>query len=186
MTLKLSLRILAPLVVVVALTACSPFAPRNPRVQLPHDPRFTKFTSKTEGNPKLGDQLDSFNERMPALGATEGHFAAGLIPTGWSLLPTPDRQHWYTGVATVPDETIKRLQAGASGDAKTLPGIYPELYQYVPQDCHFSTIPSDHANKVLETNKTSMNSKYGSLTIKEFAASMDCHLVLVVGEIRRG
>ena len=38
--------------------------------------RFAEFTYKTDGEIKVQERTDSFNMRMPAMGATEGHVAA--------------------------------------------------------------------------------------------------------------
>ena len=97
-------------------------------------------------------------------------------------LPSPDQQYWFTGVATVPAETIAALQPGATGNADKLPGIHPELYQYVPKNCQFATIAADHANSVLDTAKTDFNSDFGSFSVTELAVSADCRLVVVTGE----
>ena len=145
------------------------------------DPRFAPFTSKTDAEPTIAARTDSFNERMPNLGATEGHYAAATTSSGRGL-PSPDQQYWFTGVATVPAETIAVLQPGATGNADKLPGIHPELYQYVPKNCQFATIAADHANSVLDTAKTDFNSDFGSFSVTGLAASADCNLVVVTGE----
>jgi len=87
-----------------------------------------------------------------------------------------------TGVAAVPADTIQMLTDSADGNNSLLPGIYPGLYQYVPQDCHFYTVPSDHANDILNTKANDIYSDWGSFTITDFAASTDCHLIIVTGE----
>ena len=81
--------------------------------------------------------------------ATEGHVTIEYSPS--DPFPNPDPEFWLTGVATVPDETITALMEGTTSSA-LLPGIYPGLYQYVPQDCHFSTIDPKHADKTLKGN----------------------------------
>ena len=145
------------------------------------DPRFAPFTSKTDAEPTIAARTDSFNERMPNLGATEGHYAAATTPSSRGL-PSPDQQYWFTGVATVPAETITVLQQGATGNADKLPAIHPELYQYVPKNCQFAAIAADHANSVLGTARTSFNSDFGSFSVTGLAASADCNLVVVTGE----
>ena len=122
---------------------------------------------------------------MPGLGATQGHVVAANFPEGW-LLPSPDHHLWVTGVATVPPETIQILANGSDGNNALLPGIYPGLYEYVPQNCHFFTVPSDHANTVLQTDKNNTHSNWGSFDITSFAASSDCNLIIVAGEGIRG
>ena len=118
---------------------------------------------------------------MPTLGATEGHVAAANFPEGRGL-SSPDHHLWVTGVATVPTDTIQMLTDGTDGNNSLLPGIYPGLYRYVPQDCHFYTVPSDHANDILNTKANDIYSDWGSFTITGFAASADCHLIIVTGE----
>ena len=123
--------------------------------------------------------------RMPGLGATQGHVVAANFPEGW-LLPSPDHHLWVTGVASVPPETIQMLANGSDGNNALLPGIYPGLYEHVPQNCHFFTVPSDHANTVLQTDKNNIYSNWGSFDITSFAASSDCNLIIVTGEGIRG
>ena len=136
-------RLILTLTAVAALTAaCSPFGSTSSRNRLPEDSRFAEFTYKTDGEIKVQERTDSFNMRMPALGATAGHVAAANFPEGRFSLPSPDHHFWVTGVATVAPESIQKLSEGATGNNTLLPGIYPGLYQYVPQDCHFVTIPA--------------------------------------------
>ena len=171
------LHTLTALTAIAILTAgCNPFGASS-RERLPEDPRFAEFTYKTDGTIEVQERTDSFNERMPGLGASEGHVVAANFPEGW-LLPSPDHHYWLTGVATVPDETITALMEGTTSSA-LLPGIYPGLYQYVPQDCHFSTIDPKHANKTLKGNNTQVNKDFGALPVKALAASSDCHLVVI-------
>ena len=180
--MKIPLGLLTALAAVAALAAaCNPFGSPSSRERLPEDPRFAEFTYTTDGEIKVQARTDSFNVRMPTLGATEGHVAAANFPEGRGL-SSPDHHFWLTGVATVPADTIQMLTDGTDGNSSLLPGIYPGLYRYVPQDCHFYTIPSDHANDVLNTKANDIYSDWGSLTITDFAASTDCHLIIVTGE----
>ncbi|MFQ7931479.1 MAG: hypothetical protein ACLRG2_08795 [Pauljensenia sp.] len=177
--MKTPLRLIVTLGAVVALTAaCNPFGASS-RERLPEDPRFAEFTFDSDNKPTVQERTDSFNERWPGLQATEGHVTIEYSPS--DLLPNPDPELWVTGVATVPDETITALMEGTTSSA-LLPGIYPGLYQYVPQDCHFVTIPADHANTVLQTKANGIYSDWGSFTVTDFAASADCNLIIVTGE----
>ena len=183
-SVKTPLRLIVTLGAVVALTAACNLFGASSRERLPEDPRFAEFTYKTDDTIEVQERTDSFNERMPGLWASEGHVVAANFPEGW-LLPSPDHHYWLTGVATVPDETITALMESATSST-LLPGIYPGLYQYVPQDCHFAAIPADHANSVLQTNQDAIYSKWGSFTITDFAASTDCNLIIVTGEAIKG
>ena len=177
--MRASLRLILTLTAVAALTAaCNPFGSTSSRGRLPEDPRFAEFTYKTDGEIKVQERTDSFNERMPGLGASEGHVAAANFPEGRGL-PSPDHHFWVTGVATVAPESIQKLSEGATGNNTLLPGIYPGLYQYVPQDCHFSTIDPTHADKTLKGDNTQVNKDFGALPVKALAASSDCHLVVI-------
>jgi len=150
------LHTLTALAAIAVLTAaCNPFGASS-RGRFPEDPRFAEFTYKTDGEIKVQERTDSFNARMPGLGASEG--------------------------PTVAPESIQKLSEGATGNNTLLPGIYPGLYQYVPQDCHFVTIPADHANSVLQTKANDIYSDWGSFDITDFAASTDCNLIIVTGE----
>lgn len=140
--MRACLRLILTLTAVVALTtACTPFGSTSSRNRLPEDSRFAEFTYKTDGEIKVQERTDSFNERMPALGATAGHVAAANFPEGRSSLPSPDHHFWVTGVATVAPESIQKLSAGATGNNTLLPGIYPGLYQYVPRTATSSPSP---------------------------------------------
>jgi len=173
------LHTLTALAAIAVLTAaCNPFGASS-RGRLPEDPRFAEFTYKTDGEIKVQERTDSFNERWPGLQATEGHVTIEYSPSG--LLPNPDPEFWLTGVATVPDETITALMEGTTSSA-LLPGIYPGLYSQVPPTCQFSTVPAEHANEVLETTKAKSSSPFGSFKVHELAVSTDCHLVVVTGE----
>ena len=175
------LHTLTALAAIAVLTAaCNPFGASS-RERLPEDPRFAEFTYKTDGTIEVQERTDSFNERMPGLGASDGHVVVANFPEGRGL-PTPDSHAWLTGVATVPTDTVTKLTEGADGSNTLLPGIYPGLYQYVPQDCHFVTIPADHANTVLQTQTNDIYSDWGSFTITDFAASADCNLIIITGE----
>ena len=173
------LHTLTALAAIAVLTAaCNPFGASS-RERLPEDPRFAEFTFDSDNKPTVQERTDSFNERWPGLQATEGHVTIEYSPS--DLFPNPDPELWVTGVATVPDETITALMEGTTSSA-LLPGIYPGLYSQVPPTCQFSTVPAEHANEVLETDKTKSSSSFGSFKVHELAVSADCHLVVVTGE----
>ena len=185
--MKSLFRLFLPMLVVAALTAaCNPFTPKNtPRAtptQYPQDPRFAEFKYETDDELKVQERVDSFNERMPGLGATDGHVITAHFRDGADREPTPDRQFWLTGVAEVPDTTITMLVDDNIGSSSLLPGIHPLLYEYVPEECSFTTIDPTVANKVLDTDPEAIYSEWGSFEIREFAVSADCNLIIVTGD----
>ena len=134
--MKLPLKALVPLLAVAALAAaCNPFTPWNwptaDPTPYPQDPRFAEFKYETDDKLEVQERVDSFNERIPKLGATDGHVLVAHFRDGASWQPTPDRQFWLTGVAEVPDTTITMLVDDSIGDSSLLPGIHPLLYTYL-------------------------------------------------------
>ena len=177
--MKLPLKALVPLLAIAALaTACNPFAHKASAPQYPQDPRFAEFKYETDDKLEVQERVDSFNERIPKLGATDGHVLVAHFRDGASWQPTPDRQFWLTGVAEAPDTTIAMLVDDNIGDSSLLPGIHPLLYTYVPEECSFTTV----ANKVLGTDPGAIYSDWGSFEIREFAVSADCNLIIVTGD----
>ena len=172
--------------VAVLASACNPFIPRNTPAatptQYPQDPRFAEFTYETDDELEVQERVDSFNERIPGLGATDGHVLVAHFRDGADWQPTPDRQFWLTGVAEVPDTTITMLVDDNVGGSSLLPGIHPLLYEYVPEECTFTTIDPTVANKVLGTDPEAIYSDWGSFEIREFVVSAQCNLIIVTGD----
>ena len=141
---------LSALAIAALAAACNPFVHKaNP--QYPKDPRFAKFVFQSDKEPTIKDQTDSVNLRWPNMEASEVHLTiAYSSQTGF--LPDQDPEFWLTAVATVPNETIQLLAEGAAADT-LLPGIYPHLYEYVPQECKFTTIDPQFADKALAPDK---------------------------------
>ena len=180
-------RLSLPVLAIAALaTACNPFTPRNTPAatptQYPQDPRFAEFTYETDDELNVQERVDSFNERIPGLGATAGHVLVAHFRDGADWQPTPDRQFWLTGVAQVPDTTITMLVDDSVGASSLLPGIHPLLYEYVPEECAFTTVDPAVANKVLGTDPEAIYSDWGSFEIREFAVSAQCNLIIVTGD----
>ena len=66
------------------------------------------------------------------------------------LLPPQDRPIWIHGVMTVDPADTRALAEASSGKADPLPGIYPDLRQYVPEDKVFTTVPKEDADEILD------------------------------------
>ena len=174
--MKSLFRMSLPVLAVAALaTACNPFAHKT-APQYPKDPRFSEFVFRSDEEPTVKDRTDSVNVRWPNMEASEAHLTiANSSQTGF--LPDQDPEFWLTAVATVPDETIQLLAEGAATDT-LLPGIYPGLYEYVPQECKFTTIDPEFADKALAPDKSSIPDDFGPMGIQALAVSGDCHLLV--------
>ena len=182
MNIEFPLKTIASLLAVTALTAaCNPFAPKTSAPQYPQDPRFAPFTVTAENKPVFGNDTDYLDHRMPNLKATEGHYAQILVAdSGW--IPVPETKFWFSGVTAASDETIAQLQRESEGGAQLLPGIHPDLYQYVPQECEFETVPPDRANTILDTAAHSYPNSTDSFSVTDLAISTGCHLIVMTGE----
>lgn len=169
-------QLILPILVATALTAaCNPFV-HKATPQHPKDPRFAKFVFQSDKEPNIKDQTDSVNLRWPNMEASEVHLTiAYSSQTGF--LPDKDPEFWLTAVATVPDETIQLLAEGAATDT-LLPGVYPGLYEYVPQECEFTTIAPEFADKALAPDKENIPDDFGPMDIQALAISENCHLLV--------
>lgn len=178
--MKLPLKTLVPLLAAVALAAaCNPFTHKS-APQYPKDPRFAEFVFQSDKEPTIKDQTDSVNLRWPNTKASDAHIVTAYSSqTGF--LPDQDPEFWLTAVATVPDETIQLLAEGAATDT-LLPGIYPHLYEYVPQECEFNSVPANRANTILDTAAHSYPNSTDSFSVTDLAISPDCHLVVMTAE----
>ena len=174
--MKSLFRMSLPLLAVAALTAaCNPFA-HKAAPQYPKDPRFSEFVFRSDEEPTVKDQTDSVNVRWPNMEASEAHLTiAYSSQTG--LLPDQDPEFWLTAVVTVPNETIQLLAKGAAANT-LLPGIYPHLYEYVPQECQFTTINPEFADKALAPDKEKIPHDFGPMDIQALAVSENCHLLV--------
>ena len=176
--MKLPLKALVPLLAIAALAAaCNPFAHKASAPQYPQDPRFSEFVFKSDETPTVKDRTDSVNVRWPNTNASEVHVVVEYSPA-LAFIPAQDPEFWLTAVATVPDETIQLLAEGAATDT-LLPGIYPGLYEYVPQECQFTTIDPQFADKALAPDKSSIPDDFGPMDIQALAVSEDCRLLVM-------
>ena len=174
-------RLSLPMLAIAALAAaCNPFTSRNTPTaaptQYPQDPRFAEFVYKSDEEPTVQDRTDSVNVRWPNLEASEVHVVVEYSPA-LAFIPAQDPEFWLTAVATVPDETIQLLAEGEATDT-LLPGIYPHLYEYVPQECKFTTIDPEFADKALAPDKGKIPHDFGPMDIQAIALSEDCHLLV--------
>lgn len=180
--MKLTVKTFVPLLSVAALAAsCNPFAHDSSRSAGAQDPRFAPFAVSSENTPVYGNDTDHLNHRMPNLGASEGHYAQILVADS-TWMPIPETKFWFSGVAVASEETIAQLQQEIEDSAQLLPGIHPDLYQYVPQECEFNSVPADRANTILDTAAHSYPNSTDSFSVTYVAISPDCHLVVMTGE----
>ena len=171
-------RLALPVLVAVALAAgCNPFA-HKASPQYPKDPRFAEFVFDFNEEPQIRQRVDSLNFRWPGLAATEAYVTVEYSRSGFGI-PQTEPEFWITAVATVPDETITQLVDNNIGESSLLPGIYPGLYEYVPQDCQFTTIDAKFADDRLGIDIDKATKGFTPIPITGFAVSKNCHLVVM-------
>ena len=184
--MKRPIRLIAPFLLSAVLTsACLPYGydpfARSPKPSArptasAQDPRFYEFIFESDEEPAVKTRTNSVNVRWPNTHASEAHIVLEYSPA-LAFLPAQDPEFWLTAVATVPDETIQLLAEGAATDT-LLPGIYPHLYAYVPQECQFTTIDPEFADMALAPDKSSIPDDFGPMDIEALAMSEDCHLLV--------
>lgn len=167
---------LSALAIAALAAACNPFTHKSSAPQHAKDSRFSEFVFKSDETPTVKDRTDSVNVRWPNTNASEAHIVTEYSSqTGF--VPDQDPEFWLTAVATVPNETIQLLAQGAAADT-LLPGVHPSLYEYVPQECKFTTIDPQFADKALAPDKGKIPHDFGPMDIQALAVSGDCHLLV--------
>ena len=185
--MKRPIRLISSFLLSAVLTsACLPYGydpfARSPKPSTSptasaQDPRFYEFIFESDEEPAVKTRTNSVNVRWPNTHASEAHIVLEYSPA-LAFLPAQDPEFWLTAVATVPDETIQLLAEGAATDT-LLPGIYPHLYAYVPQECQFTTIDPEFADKTLVPDKEKIPHDFGPMDIRALSVSEDCHLLIM-------
>ena len=148
------------------------------------DDRFARFTEDVPRKLTVSTDLEAVTtRRMPALHASAAHWA-GQVEEPFEILPDQDPRYWFHAVVSVEADSARALQEASSGPAGLLPAIYPDLRQYVPEDCSFDDVPADAANRILDVEHAQTDSKVGWFTVKELVVSQGCGLVIVRGRGR--
>ena len=176
--MKSLFRLSLPMLAIAALaSACNPFAPKASAPHYPQDPRFSEFVHDSDEKPTVKTRIGSINERWPVMEASHAHVVVEKSrSTGF--IPDQDPEFWITAVATVPDETIAALTEHAIGDTALLPGIYPGLYEYVPQECHFTDVDPAAADSILVPDKSKVPHDFDPAFFEDIAMSEECKLLV--------
>ncbi|VEI18340.1 hypothetical protein [Actinomyces viscosus] len=87
---------------------------------------------------------------MPGIGISSAHWVSQYWQEEREFLPPQDRPIWTHVVMTVEPGSAQALAEASSGPAEPLPGIYPDLRQYVPKDDAFTTVPKTKAEEILD------------------------------------
>lgn len=143
--------------------------------------RFDTFTDDISGRPQPETDLDAVTRRMPGVRASEAHVVSRYREDEYDSEPNPGDPYWFHAVLTTGTDTTTALADAASGPVENLPAVHPELYQYVPEECSFTSVPARRANTILRTADADLGEKTEGFHVKELAVSRDCDLVVMTG-----
>ena len=114
------------------------------------DGRFASFTEYVPVKLEIRTDLGRLDRRMPGITISSAHWVMQYWQEERELLPAPDRPIWIHGVMTLDPAGTRALAEASSGKADPLPGIYPDLRQYVPESKVFTTVPKEKADEILD------------------------------------
>ena len=114
------------------------------------DGRFASFTEYVPVKLEIRTDLGRLDRRMPGITISSARWVMQYWQEERELLPAPDRPIWIHGVMTLDPAGTRALAEASSGKAHPLPGIYPDLRQYVPESKVFTTVPKEKADEILD------------------------------------
>ena len=114
------------------------------------DGRFAIFTEYVPDKLEIRPDLGRLDRRMPGITISSAHWVAQYWQEEREILPAPDRPIWIHGVLALDPASTRALAEASTGKADPLPGIYPDLHQYVPEGKIFTTVPKVKAEEILD------------------------------------
>ena len=136
----------------LALGGCAPAqAGRSRSSATPtSDGRFASFTEYVPVTLEIRTDLGRLERRMPGVTISSAHWVMQYQQEQREVLPPQDRPIWMHGVMTLDPAGSQALAEASTGKADPLPGIYPDLRQYVPEGKVFTTVPKEKADAILD------------------------------------
>ena len=136
----------------LALGGCAPAqAGRSRSSATPtSDGRFASFAEYVPVTLEIRTDLGRLERRMPGVTISSAHWVMQYQQEQREVLPPQDRPIWIHGVMTLDSAGSQALAEASTGKADPLPGIYPDLRQYVPEGKVFTTVPKEKADAILD------------------------------------
>ena len=136
----------------LALGGCAPAqAGRSRSSATPtSDGRFASFAEYVPVTLEIRTDLGRLDRRMPGVTISSAHWVMQYQQEQREVLPPQDRPIWIHGVMTLDPAGSRALAEASTGKADPLPGIYPDLRQYVPEGKVFTTVPKEKADAILD------------------------------------
>ena len=138
--------------VALALGGCASAQEGRPRsgATPTSDGRFASFTEYVPDKLEIRTDLGRLDRRMPGITISSVHWVMQYWQEERELLPPQDRPIWIHGVMTLEPASTRALVEASTGTADPLPGIYPDLRQYVPKGDVFTAVPTEKADEILD------------------------------------
>lgn len=124
--------------------------PRSGATTPTSDGHFASFTEYVPDKLEIRTDLGRLDRRMPGITISFAHWVAQYWQEKREFLPPQDRPIWVHGVMTLEPASTRALAEASTGKADPLPGIYPDLRQYVPEGKVFATVPKEKAEEILD------------------------------------
>jgi len=135
--------------VVFAVGGCASMLGRQRRAQ---NDRFEEFSEYVPEKLDVRTDLEQLEKWMPGAHLSEAHWVMQYRQKKREMLPSPDRPLWVNAVLVLDSETTKALAAVSTGKVDRLPGIYPDLRQYVPTGDVFSSVPKEKVDDIFDVD----------------------------------
>ena len=114
------------------------------------DRRFAEFTEYVPEELEIRTDLEPLERRMPGIRFSSAHWVAQYQQQEREILPAQDRPIWIHVVATLEPDGTRALDEASTGAADPLPGIHPDLRQYVAEADAFTAVPAERADEILD------------------------------------
>ena len=152
------------------------------------DGRFASFTEYVPVKLEIRTDLGRLDRRMPGITISSAHWVMQYWQEERELLPAPDRPIWIHWVMTLDPAGTRALVEASSGTADPLPGIYPDLCQYVPEGKVFTTVPKEKADEILDVEHMKQDDPRemgtDSIGVEQVAVCADANLLIFVATER--
>ena len=168
----------------LALGGCAPVQEDRSRSSATptSDGRFASFAEYVPVTLEIRTDLGRLDRRMPGVTISSAHWVMQYWQEKREVLPPQDRPIWMHGVMTLDPASSRALAEASTGKADPLPGIYPDLRQYVPEGKVFTTVPKEKADAILdiehmmEDDPTRFNSPH--FETEQVAVCADANLLI--------
>ena len=170
----------------LALSGCAPAQEdrSRPSATPTSDGRFAGFTEYVPVTLEIRTDLGRLDRRMPGVTISSAHWVMQYWQEKREVLPAPDRPIWIHGVLALEPASTRALVEAASGTADPLPGIYPDLRQYVPEGKVFTTVPKEKADEILDVEHMMQDDPRemgtDSIGVEQVAVCADANLLIFV------